>query len=148
MRTREKVGCKHWLALMREVHGANELFRTGRVARNDSTVVIRIRLWLSSRRNLFSREMNSMIIGVHGITKKVARLDDWGLGAGLEGVCQPALAAVLAIFVDSHLLELRMSKKPNPYDETTHENTSSTFSSGALATKSLNLAIRVYLIVF
>ena len=77
-----------------------------------------------------------------------SHLDSGGLGAGLEGVGQAALAAVLAVLVEGHLHKNNLS---NHYSDAcgldTYEDTSTAFSRGALTTETLDLAVGLHLVV-
>ena len=77
-------------------------------------------------------------------------LDDRGLRAGLELVGEPALAAVLTVLVEGHLgrggktfrhVKSRFRRRD------THEDTSTALGRRALAAKTLDLAVRLHLVV-
>ena len=78
------------------------------------------------------------------------RLDGGGLGAGLEGVGQAALAAVLAVLVEGHLHRPGMYsdiEETGAKNEMTHEDTSTALRRRALTAKTLDLAVRLHLVV-
>ena len=77
-------------------------------------------------------------------------LDDGGLRAGLELVGEPALAAVLAVLVEGHLHRPGMYsdiEETGAKNEMTHEDTSNALRRRALTAKTLDLPVRVDLIV-
>lgn len=76
-------------------------------------------------------------------TRNISRqshLYDRRLGAGGKGVGQTALAAVLAIVMESHLQKGRIGTKKK-WPETTYEDTGTALCGGALTTETLDLAV-------
>ena len=69
------------------------------------------------------------------------------LGAGLECVCQPAFAAVLTVLVERHLKVKCVNRRALRGGIYTYEDTSSTGRGRAFATKTLDLAIGLNLVV-
>lgn len=78
-----------------------------------------------------------------------SHLDGGGLGAGLEGVGQATLAAVLAVLVEGHLQRTtsRLATVNSERKEGTYEDTSTALGGGALTTEALDLAVRLDLVV-
>ena len=77
-------------------------------------------------------------------------LDDGRLRAGLELVGEPALAAVLAVLVEGHLHRPGMhsdTEETGAKNEMTHEDTSTALRRRALTAKTLDLAVRLHLVV-